>query len=413
MLSTVGRPRLGEHLGHRDGRRRLPVGLGAAARRLVLPAHLPRDRAGPRPASGPGCWPGGSSARPSDSSRGRSPGWPSTARRCSTASPRASSPSTRSSGSPWSTTSPGGCSTCRSTRSGVSLADLRIEGRLRDVLAGDAQVDATGTLTGTRRRRPARPGGHPPGPGAGHEPDGRSHKDGRHLGSVTTLRDRTELANLEREIGSFRSSTELLRAQAHEFANQLHTISGLIQIGEYDEVVRYVDAVSRHRESLDLTVNRRVRDTRRGRAPDGEVLPGRRAPRRAAGLRATPRWSGSSRRTRPTSPPSSATSSTTPSTPPSGSHGRVGRGRAAPGRHHRRDRRPRLRPGRGARAGAGGLHPRLHHQGRPGGRARHRPGADPPGLPAPGRRGRRVQHRGRRHVHRPADRRPPSRRRCR
>src|SRR4051812_35347425 len=40
-------------------------------------------------------------------------------------------------------------------------------------------------------------------------------KDGRPLGSVTTLRDRTELADLEREIGSFRSTTELLRAQAH------------------------------------------------------------------------------------------------------------------------------------------------------------------------------------------------------
>src|SRR6476469_4836304 len=72
-------------------------------------------------------------------------------------------------------------------------------------------------------------------------------KDGRPLGSVTTLRDRTELADLEREIGSFRSTTELLRAQAHEFANQLHTISGLIQLGEFDEVVGYVDSVSEHR----------------------------------------------------------------------------------------------------------------------------------------------------------------------
>src|SRR5690242_9585773 len=72
-------------------------------------------------------------------------------------------------------------------------------------------------------------------------------KDGRPLGSVTTLRDRTELADLEREIGSFRSTTELLRAQAHEFANQLHTISGLIQLGEYDEVVGFVDSVSEHR----------------------------------------------------------------------------------------------------------------------------------------------------------------------
>ncbi|WP_308406882.1 ATP-binding protein [Streptomyces sp. AC555_RSS877] len=86
-------------------------------------------------------------------------------------------------------------------------------------------------------------------------------KDGRPLGSVTTLRDRTELARLEREIGSFRSSSELLRAQAHEFANQLHTISGLIQIGEQDEVVRYIRALSRRRQSLDVSLSRRVRDT--------------------------------------------------------------------------------------------------------------------------------------------------------
>ena len=52
----------------------------------------------------------------------------------------------------------------------------------------------------------------------------------------------------------------MLRAQAHEFANQLHTISGLIQIGEYDEVVRYVDALSERRDALDLTVNTLVRD---------------------------------------------------------------------------------------------------------------------------------------------------------
>ena len=145
---------------------------------------------------------------------------------------------------------------------GVSLADLRIEGRLRDVLVGE----------GDERHQP----GSPSGGRADDAPRdevvirrGRVlvmnrmsvSKDGRHLGTVTTLRDRTELANLEREIGSFRSSTQLLRAQAHDFANQLHTISGLIQIGEYDEVVRYVDAVSRHRESLDLTINRRVRDS--------------------------------------------------------------------------------------------------------------------------------------------------------
>ena len=129
---------------------------------------------------------------------------------------------------------------------GKSLRELGVEGRLREVLSGedearDAVVVRRGRVLVMNRMEVL--------------------KDGRSLGSVTTLRDRTELAQLERELGSFRSSAELLRAQTHEFANQLHTISGLIQIGEYDEVVTYVGALNRYRESLDLTVTRRVHDT--------------------------------------------------------------------------------------------------------------------------------------------------------
>ena len=207
---------------------------------------------------------------------------------------------------------------------GMSLSDLRVEGRLYDVLAGDDSSTGGAGGDGNRDGSDGRDGsstggagsvgsvgsvgsdgngdGDGPGDGVGNDSSGGNGgnpagehnrpghdetrrraarrdevvirrgrvlvmnrmsvvKDGRLLGTVTTLRDRTELANLERELGSFRSSTQLLRAQAHEFANQLHTISGLIQIGEFDEVVRYVDAVSRHRASLDLSVNRRVRDS--------------------------------------------------------------------------------------------------------------------------------------------------------
>ena len=158
---------------------------------------------------------------------------------------------------------------------GMRLDDLPIGPRLRDVLRGvtdesePSEAVDDGVTTG---------GGTSDGTGESGRPMPRDQvvlrrgrvlvmnrmevsKDGRPLGSVTTLRDRTELADLEREIGSFRSTTELLRAQAHEFANQLHTISGLIQLGEYDEVVGYVDAVSEHRAQLDLTVSRRIRDT--------------------------------------------------------------------------------------------------------------------------------------------------------
>jgi two-component system CitB family sensor kinase len=128
---------------------------------------------------------------------------------------------------------------------GQSLAELGIEGRLHDVLTGasveqDAVVIRSGRVL-VLNRMPV------------------TH-DGRQLGSVTTLRDRTQLTDLESEIGAFRGTTDLLRAQTHEFVNQLHTISGLIQIGDYEEVVSYVGALTEGRAALDLTVARRVRD---------------------------------------------------------------------------------------------------------------------------------------------------------
>jgi sensor histidine kinase regulating citrate/malate metabolism len=83
---------------------------------------------------------------------------------------------------------------------------------------------------------------------------------GRDIGSVTTLRDRTELSALERELGTTRTATDTLRAQAHEFANQLHVISGLIQIGEYDSVVQFVNGATLDRPRLNDEVTSRIQD---------------------------------------------------------------------------------------------------------------------------------------------------------
>jgi two-component system CitB family sensor kinase len=83
---------------------------------------------------------------------------------------------------------------------------------------------------------------------------------GRVIGSVATLRDRTELSSLERELGATRTATDTLRAQAHEFANQLHVISGLIQIGEYDSVVQFVNGATLDRTRLNDEVTSRIQD---------------------------------------------------------------------------------------------------------------------------------------------------------
>jgi two-component system, CitB family, sensor kinase len=83
---------------------------------------------------------------------------------------------------------------------------------------------------------------------------------GRQIGSVTTLRDRTELLELRRELDLTRHVTDTLRAQAHEFDNRLHTIAGLIELGEGEEAVRFVHRVSSSRSEFSGAVTAAVRD---------------------------------------------------------------------------------------------------------------------------------------------------------
>jgi two-component system, CitB family, sensor kinase len=128
---------------------------------------------------------------------------------------------------------------------GKTLDELAVPARLRDVLTADQTGPDRLVLVGERvvvcNRMPLR-------------------SRGRLIGSVTTLRDRTELSSLEKELGATRTTTDTLRAQTHEFANQLHTISGLIQLGEYDEVTRFVDGVSLSRTRLYDDVTSRIED---------------------------------------------------------------------------------------------------------------------------------------------------------
>lgn len=84
--------------------------------------------------------------------------------------------------------------------------------------------------------------------------------DGKAVGTVTTFRDRTELTDVEEELGVTKTSSTALREHIHEFDNQLHTISGLVQLHEYDEVVRYVDGLTARREDATSVVTDSVAD---------------------------------------------------------------------------------------------------------------------------------------------------------
>ncbi|KQU70527.1 histidine kinase [Phycicoccus sp. Root101] len=63
--------------------------------------------------------------------------------------------------------------------------------------------------------------------------------EGRVLGQVATLRDRTDLEHLTGELDSARGLTEALRSQAHESANRLHTIVSLIELGHPERALAF------------------------------------------------------------------------------------------------------------------------------------------------------------------------------
>ena len=80
------------------------------------------------------------------------------------------------------------------------------------------------------------------------------------VGAVATFRDKSELQRLAEELTGVRKFAEGLRALAHEFANKLQTISGLIQLGSYDEAARFISQFSRAEQNLIQSVSRRIKE---------------------------------------------------------------------------------------------------------------------------------------------------------
>ncbi|MEU9608398.1 sensor histidine kinase [Streptomyces sp. NPDC048057] len=79
-------------------------------------------------------------------------------------------------------------------------------------------------------------------------------------GAVATLRDRTELEQLGRELDATRGLIDAMRAQDHEHANHMHTLLGLLELEMHDEAVEFVtEVVGVHRATAEQ-VTERVHD---------------------------------------------------------------------------------------------------------------------------------------------------------
>ncbi|WP_105616690.1 ATP-binding protein [Vallitalea okinawensis] len=88
----------------------------------------------------------------------------------------------------------------------------------------------------------------------------RNHRN-EVIGIVSDFQDLTEIKQMAEELTGVKKMTHALRAQNHEFMNKLHTISGLIQLGEYDKAVSYISDVSRIRAELSTTLNKRIKNS--------------------------------------------------------------------------------------------------------------------------------------------------------
>jgi two-component system, CitB family, sensor kinase len=68
-------------------------------------------------------------------------------------------------------------------------------------------------------------------------------RDGRDLGTVMSVRDRTDVQNLTRELDSVQALGSVLRAQQHEFGNRLHLLHGLLSRGDTTAATEFLDTL--------------------------------------------------------------------------------------------------------------------------------------------------------------------------
>ena len=65
-------------------------------------------------------------------------------------------------------------------------------------------------------------------------------REGRELGTVLVVRDRTDVELLTRQLDAVQLMSTVLRAQRHEVANRLHLLNGLLHTGHTEEASRYL-----------------------------------------------------------------------------------------------------------------------------------------------------------------------------
>ena len=79
------------------------------------------------------------------------------------------------------------------------------------------------------------------------------------IGEIINFRDLTEVKKMADELTGIKKLTWSLRAQNHEFLNKLHTIMGLIELEEYDEVLKYISNTVRTSNNISKNLINKIK----------------------------------------------------------------------------------------------------------------------------------------------------------
>ncbi|MBD1558866.1 sensor histidine kinase [Vibrio sp. S9_S30] len=83
---------------------------------------------------------------------------------------------------------------------------------------------------------------------------------GEVVGAVSSFRRRDEITELTKQLSQTREYADMLRSQTHEHRNKLNTISGLVQLGESEEVQKLIGQETAHYQALIGFIRETVKD---------------------------------------------------------------------------------------------------------------------------------------------------------
>ncbi|MBP1934714.1 DcuS/MalK family sensor histidine kinase [Ammoniphilus resinae] len=83
----------------------------------------------------------------------------------------------------------------------------------------------------------------------------------RIVGGLMTFRDKTDIKRMAEELTGIKLYAGALRAQTHEFMNKLHVILGMVHLGAYDQLTKYINQTARQYQQDVGFILRRVKNT--------------------------------------------------------------------------------------------------------------------------------------------------------